>query len=351
MEIDSIHFYVIDATKIRDFAIDRLGLQALDNSVPIDKNTLVYTIGNSQLSLIISSPLNSFSPVNEYLKLHPSGVKDVSFRVASLDNIRSKIEGAGIKILAKSLDSDDLQWLKIAGWGPIEHTIVQSRSSSIDRHIDRQDPIVGIDHIVLNVAAGELESATNWYKDLFDFQVRQTFDIHTSTSGLTSKALVSAGGKIQFNINQPSSNNSQIQEFLDFNKGAGIQHIALQTNDIFTAIDRMRQQQVAFLNIPNTYYTNLDLRIGAETQQLLTNQEREQLERLQISIDWDRSQPSALLLQIFTEPIFEVPTFFFEIIERRNGAAGFGQGNFQALFEAIEQYNQGKMFDRSAQKV
>jgi 4-hydroxyphenylpyruvate dioxygenase len=343
MEIDSIHFYVVDATKIRDLAIERLGLQALDNSCPIDENTLVYTVGNSQLSLIISSPLNELSPVAEYLKLHPSGVSDIAFRVADLAKIRSKIERAGIKIIASSSNTDRLQWLKISGWGSIEHTIVQSRSHSIDRPpIALQNSIVGIDHVVLNVAAGELEPATNWYRNLFDFQVRQTFDIQTQTSGLTSKALVSAGGKIRFNINEPSSDNSQIQDFLDLNCGAGIQHIALQTNDIFSTIDRMQQQQLAFLNIPPTYYHNLNIRIGAEKQQLLTNDEWLKLQHLQILMDWHESQPNALLLQIFTEPIFEVPTFFFEIIERRNRSQGFGQGNFQALFEAIEQHNQAR---------
>lgn len=343
MEIDSIHFYVVDATKTRDFAIDRLGLQSLDNSCPIDENTISYTVGNSQLSLIISSPLNELSPVAKYLKLHPSGVKDISFRVAALDRTRSKIKQAGIKIIASSSNTDDLQWLKIAGWGSIEHTIVQSHFNAIaPLPMDRFDSIVDIDHVVLNVAAGELEPATNWYRDLFDFQIRQTFDIQTQTSGLTSKALVSNCGKIRFNINEPSSDNSQIQDFLDLNRGAGIQHIALQTNDIFSTIDRMQQQQLAFLNIPSTYYINLEIRSGTEKQQLLNNDEWEKLQRLQILMDWNESQPNALLLQIFTQPIFEVPTFFFEVIERRNRSQGFGQGNFQALFEAIEQYNEAK---------
>ena len=154
-----------------------------------------------------------------------------------------------------------------------------------------------------------------------------------------SKALISSCGKIRFNINEPTSTNSQIQEFLDINQGAGIQHIALQTNSILETIDRMQQQHLAFLPISQIYYANLQNRAKTEGNLILTNDEWQQLERLQILMDWSTSTPEEILLQIFTQPIFESPTFFFEVIERRNRAKGFGQGNFQALFEAIEQYN------------
>jgi 4-hydroxyphenylpyruvate dioxygenase len=345
MEIDSIHYYVVDAAQTRDLLIEQMGLQALDNSLLmplrlVDENTLVYVVGNSHLLFLIASPLSPASPVADYLKLYPSGVKDVSFRVADLDEIRRSIDRLGIKVLADSSDLDELSWLRIQGWGAIEHTIIQARSrSSDDRAVDLDETFTGIDHLVLNVAAGELESATSWYRDLFDFQVQQTFDIQTQKSGLASKALVSACGKIRFNINEPSSSSSQIQGFLDINCGSGIQHIALQTNNIFATTDRMQQQKLAFLSIPQTYYTNLRNRARAEQNHLLTNDEWQQLERLQILMDWSTSIPEEVLLQIFTQPIFEAPTFFFEVIERRNQVKGFGQGNFQALFEAIEEYN------------
>jgi 4-hydroxyphenylpyruvate dioxygenase len=253
--------------------------------------------------------------------------------------MRRKIDRLGIEVLAISSEADELPWLTVRGWGSIEHTIIQASSELTDSTIALDEPITGIDHLVLNVAVGKLEPAASWYRDLLDFQLQQTFDIHTQKSGLTSQALVSSCGKIRFNINQPSSSNSQIQEFLNTNRGAGIQHIALQTNDIFTTIDRMQQQELAFLPIDRTYYTQLQIRANAAQQQSLTDDEWQTLERLQILIDWTESEPEALLLQIFTQPIFESPTFFFEIIERRNLAQGFGQGNFQALFEAIEQYN------------
>jgi 4-hydroxyphenylpyruvate dioxygenase len=337
MEIDCIHFYVVDATRTRDLLIKQMGLRYLGGK--INEHTIEYLVGNSHLLFSIASPLNSASPVADYLRLHPSGVRNISFRVPDLDEMRRKIDRLGIEVLAISSEADELPWLTVRGWGSIEHTIIQASSKLTDLTIVLDEPITGIDHLVLNVAVGELEPAAVWYRDLLNFQVQQTFDIHTQKSGLTSQALVSACGKIRFNINQPSSSNSQIQEFLNTNRGAGIQHIALQTNDIFTTIDRMQQQELAFLPIDRTYYTQLQIRANAAQQQSLTDDEWQTLERLQILIDWTESFPEALLLQIFTQPIFESPTFFFEIIERRNLAQGFGQGNFQALFEAIEQYN------------
>ena len=246
---------------------------------------------------------------------------------------------------------DNLPWLKIRGWGAIEHTIVQSPHSTAPADIaldaahntERHEPgsFTGIDHLVLNVAAGELTPAVDWYQCLFDFHVQQTFEIHTANSGLASKALVSACGQIKFNINEPSSPNSQIQEFLDANGGAGIQHIALHTNDLLHTVDRIHQQGLAFLPIPTTYYTNLKIRTETGIAVRLTHIELQAIERLGILVDWHEEAPEALLMQIFTQPIFGEPTFFFEIIERRNRATGFGQGNFQALFEAVERANTG----------
>ncbi len=343
MEIDSIHFYVKDAARMRDWALSQLGLQDLGTAEAIDSNTRTYRVGNDRLCLTISSPLAPTSPVAAYLQQHPSGVRDIAFRVRSLDAMRQKLDRLKIEILATSSVRNDLQWLKIRGWGAIEHTIIQAPSASdLDRSANRSAPtnFIGIDHLVLNVAAGELAAAVAWYRDLFDFHIHQAFDIQTQTSGLASKALVSACERIRFNINEPSSPNSQIQEFLDANGGAGIQHIALATPDLCATVDRLKQQGLTFLNIPTSYYTNLNLRAQSAVTAPLTHEELQQLERLEILADWPDTAPEAVLMQIFTKPIFEEPTFFFEAIERRNRAKGFGQGNFQALFEAVEEYQQ-----------
>jgi 4-hydroxyphenylpyruvate dioxygenase len=353
MEIDCIYFWVVNATRMRDFLVDRLGLQQLaDRSTA---HTIEYLVGNTHLLFSIASPLDSTSPIADYLKLHPSGVKNISFLVPDLEQIRNRIEKWPMQILAVAPVGEAVQWLKIRGWGTVEHTIVQApiglttsaittedSSIGIDRvdlNVAAEDSIIGIDHIVLNVAAGDLELAAIWYMDLFDFKVRQTFDIQTQKSGLVSKALVSGCGQIRFNINEPSSSNSQIQEFLDLNHGAGIQHIALQTRDLFSTIDKSHHQGVKFLPIPHNYYTNLQNRAKVERHHLLTDREWQQLEYLQILMDWSVDTPAQILFQIFTPPIFESPTFFWEFIERRNHAQGFGQGNFQALFAAIEDYS------------
>ena len=340
MKIDRIHFYVVNANDTKDLLIQQMGLKFLGERV--DEQTIEYLVGNAHLLFSISSPLNSASPVAKYLQDHPSGVKGISFQVPDLAVIRQRVDLLGLEILSASTE---LSHLTIRGWGSIEHNFIQSSPASITATIvggaspreNRQDLITGIDHLVLNVPFGELDAATTWYQNLFEFQIQQAFDIQTQTSGLTSKALVSGCGKIRFNINQPSSSNSQIQDFLDRNHGAGIQHIALQTNDIFRTIERMQQQKLAFLPIEQTYYTQLQIRVRTAQNLALTDEEWHQLQNLQILADWSESSPEAVLLQIFTQPIFEDPTFFFEMIERRNRAKGFGRGNFQALFEAIEQ--------------
>jgi 4-hydroxyphenylpyruvate dioxygenase len=338
MEIDCIYFWVGDATQTRDLLVERMGLQQLaDRSTA---HTIEYLVGNPHLLFSIASPIDVASPAADYLKLHPSGVKDVSFRVSDLDEIRSRFDRLGVEILASSSSEDAVQWVKIQGWGSIEHTIIQAGWEPEELPTAAlTETIRGIDHIVLNVAAGELAPAVTWYRELFDFQVQQTFDIQTQTSGLASKALVSSCGQIRFNINEPTASTSQIQEFLDLNRGAGIQHIALQTHDLFETIEKLQRHAVDFLSIPQSYYANLQHRARVEQHQLLTDRQWHQLERLQILMDWSADTPAQILLQIFTQPIFESPTFFLEFIERRNRAKGFGQGNFQALFEAIEDYN------------
>jgi 4-hydroxyphenylpyruvate dioxygenase len=138
---------------------------------------------------------------------------------------------------------------------------------------------------------------------------------------------------VQFPINEPTSANSQIQEFLDVNQGPGIQHIALQTPQIVKAIAQLRHRGLSFLPIPSTYYTQL----RTQHQGLpLSTAELEEIAAQEILVDWHNEASQALLLQTFTQPIFEQPTFFFELIERRQEAQGFGEGNFRALFEAIE---------------
>ncbi|MEL7407924.1 MAG: VOC family protein, partial [Cyanobacteria bacterium J06558_2] len=187
-----------------------------------------------------------------------------------------------------------------------------------------------IDHVVLNVARGQLNNAVSLYQELFGLRVQQQFKIQTNKSGLASQALIDDSGAVQFNINEPTDSNSQIQEFIDCNHGSGIQHLALRSPDLISDVAQMRRRGLNFLSVPSAYYHQLPQLEGLNTleQQTITQQ--------QILIDCDRWLPQSLLMQIFTQPIFEQPTFFLEFIERRHNAQGFGQGNFQALFAAVE---------------
>lgn len=190
-----------------------------------------------------------------------------------------------------------------------------------------------IDHIVLNVAAGDLAKAVQWYQQVLDFQPQQVFTIQTEKSGLCSQVMVHPVTGTQLPINEPTSANSQIQEFLDVNGGAGVQHIAIATRNIVGTIAQRRRQGMSFINVPPSYYSQLRDRYPGYN---FSTAQWDAIAQQQILVDWQAQSPQALLLQTFTQPIFAEPTFFFEFIERRWGAKGFGEGNFRALFEAIE---------------
>jgi 4-hydroxyphenylpyruvate dioxygenase len=190
---------------------------------------------------------------------------------------------------------------------------------------------IGIDHLVLNVGMGELEKTVTWYEKILGFQREQTFTIETEQSGLYSQVLVHPSSNIKFPINEPLSTNSQIQEFINLNQGSGIQHIALKTTNIIDVVKELRERGVKFLSVPDEYYHSL-------TKPNISDVEWQEIVKQKILIDYDfLNLYHPLLCQIFTKPIFGEPTFFFELIERRNNKQGFGERNFQALFKAIEE--------------
>lgn len=166
-----------------------------------------------------------------------------------------------------------------------------------------------IDHVVLNVAAGTLTQAADWYCKTFGLEVQQTFNIRTPKSGLKSQVLAFAGQEAYLNINEPTTANSQIQDFLNANRGSGIQHIALRTAQIVQAVAQLRQRGQSFLSVPASYYTQLKARLTEQGVPLLQSQEILAIQAQQILADWQKDS-KALLLQIFTRPIFKEPTFF-----------------------------------------
>lgn len=366
MEIDHIHFYVKDATAQRDWFVDCLGFEAIASFTHTDTHTELIQSGLVRFAL--SSPLSVASPVAQYLDRHPPGVADIAFAVEDLASCLDQATAAGAKVLQPIQEQPPsfppLKWAKIAGWGELSHTLIQRGDpkgaiASLPKEIyplwteeNIEDSIyfeqkksshpnsipipnslyLNIDHFVLNVEKGDLKTAISWYEKVFGFRGQQTFAIQTERSGLHSQVMIYPESSIQFPINEPTSNTSQVQEFLELNRGPGIQHIALKTNHILGTVAQLRKNGVSFIDVPLTYYATLRQRPGFDEG----SADWQDIERKKILVDWHPETPNSLLLQTFTQPIFEQPTFFFEVIERRQEAAGFGEGNFQALFEAIE---------------
>ena len=336
MKIDRVHFYTRNAARTRDWFIRNVGFKAIGNC--INQHTHTELIALNSVFFILSSPLNSASPVAQYLKSHPSGVVDIAFRVKDLNKIIDRAEDLGVILQnIERSPQGNFKYAKIAGWNNLQHTLIEASDEisyclpfKFEQHqIDSHFEITNIDHVVLNVAKDKLDSAVKLYQTLFNFQIQQSFEIQTDKSGLTSQALISEEGEVQFNINQPTSPHSQIQEFIDLNCGSGIQHIALRSQNLIADMTELQQRDLKFLNVPQAYYQKLE-------SLSLSAAEKKAIAELQILVDRDRHLSDSLLMQIFTEPIFEQPTFFLEFIERRREAKGFGQGNFKALFEAVE---------------
>ncbi|MEQ9621187.1 4-hydroxyphenylpyruvate dioxygenase [Coleofasciculus chthonoplastes] len=375
MRIDHIHFYVKDALASRDWFVEKMGFQSVTSGVSCHTHTTVVNSG--AIYFVLSSAIASNSPVAQFLRQHPPGVADIAFKVADLEWSLEKLLQRGAKVLqplqTQVYENVCIKWAKVAAWGDMTHTLVERHSFNpilyfpvqVDwlsetklgsngvsegstfnpqtRHYWSlhstvlQSPIEAfthIDHIVLNVAAGDLAKAVQWYQQVLDFQPQQVFTIQTEKSGLCSQVMVHPVTGTQLPINEPTSANSQIQEFLDVNGGAGIQHIALATRNIVGTIAQRRRQGMSFINVPPSYYRQLRDRYPGYN---FSTAEWNAIAQQQILVDWQAQSPQALLLQTFTQPIFAEPTFFFEFIERRWGATGFGEGNFRALFEAIEQ--------------
>jgi len=344
MKIDHVHFYVEDAKVWRDWFVHHLGFQVVTDRIS-SFHTCTEVVKSGSVCFFLSSPLLPTSPVAEFLRQYPPGVADVAFAVEDVEGAiaLAQLHGATIlqPIQERQVGTAFFKCGKIAAWGGLTHTLIE-KSFVTNTHDNGQmtndNTFTAIDHIVLNVAVGELERAVAWYKKILDFQPQQAFKIKTNRSALHSQVMVSHNGSVQLPINEPASSNSQIQEFLDVNRGPGIQHIALRTTNLVSAIAEFRASGLSLLSVPQTYYSQLKQRPGLSLSPL----ELEAIAQQEILVDWQeytpvgRQQTAPLLLQIFTQPIFEQPTFFFEFIERRFQAKGFGEGNFRALFEAIE---------------
>jgi 4-hydroxyphenylpyruvate dioxygenase len=280
------------------------------------------------------------------VKLHGDGVRDIALSVddaAAAYRETTKRGARGVREpFAVKDHSGEVKMASIAAYGDTIHTFVERHNykgaflpgyTAVDGpdRISRPTGLKYIDHMVGNVGWNQMNTWVRFYEDVMGFRLYQTFDdkdISTEYSALMSKVMANGNGRIKFPINEPAEGRkkSQIEEYIEFYKGPGVQHIAMGTGDIIGTVTKLRDQGVDFLRVPSTYYRELTARVGHIDEPL------EQLEELGILVDRD---DEGYMLQIFSKPVEDRPTLFYEVIQRK-GSRSFGKGNFKALFEAIE---------------
>ncbi len=304
-----------------------------------------HVLKQGETILVLTGTLHSDTEIARHQMHHGDGVKVIALAVPDVDHAYREAVKRGAKGLAEPHDlSDDngtVRLADVATYGDTIHRFVDRSGyegaflpsykavSHNGRH--RQELVGGIDHIVGNVELGAMEQWVHYYEDVFGMTEMIHFTdeaISTEYSALMSKVVTNGDGRVKFPINEPAEGKkkSQIDEYLEFYEGPGAQHIALTTTDIVHTVAELRKRGIRFLQTPETYYEEVPERVGEINEQL------EDLRRLGILVDRD---DEGYLLQIFTAPLGDRPTIFFEIIER-HGARGFGEGNFKALFQAIE---------------
>ncbi len=338
--IDHIEFIVDDVDKWVDYHAGGLGLCRRVTGDPstglVGRKAVV--VGQGRVNFLFAEPAGETPQADElraFLDQHGCGVRDVAFRVDDVSAALDHAQSQGCRI-ARPLDEEDgFRAGSIAAYGDTLHTFIHRKPGAPFAPGYQNAPggiefsnihIMMIDHIVANVE--NMDEWVDFYHRVFGFDETAHFDIKTGRSALMSKVVGDTDGYIRLPINEPSSENSQIQEFIDEFKGPGVQHIALLTSNIIDTVREMRDKGVDFLEVPDTYYEAMPARVGEIQEDLHDVQD--------VRVLVDRDREDGYLLQLFTKPIFERPTLFYEIIQRRGNSVGFGEGNFQALFEAIE---------------
>ena len=305
-----------------------------------------YVLEQGDVRFVVTSGLRADSEVARFAWAHGDGVKDVALRVPSAkDAYRQAVQRGAVGVVEPHWVEDDYGRVEIASigtYGENLHTFV-NRSEYEGVYLpgyvslsDNGTPRAGvglkvIDHVVGNVELGRMEHWVSYYEKTMGFAELIHFsdeDIHTEYSALMSKVMTGGEGKIKFPINEPAEGRrkSQIEEYLDYFGGPGVQHVAMQTDDIVGTVDGLRERGILFLNTPDAYYDDAEERVGE------ISEDWADVRRLKILADRDEE---GYLLQIFTKTAQDRPTLFFEVIER-HGATTFGEGNFKALFESIE---------------
>ncbi|HEX9826201.1 MAG TPA: 4-hydroxyphenylpyruvate dioxygenase [Flavobacteriaceae bacterium] len=353
---DYVEFYVGNAKQAAHYYKTAFGFQshAYKGLETGSRDEVSYVLKQDKIRLVLTTPLNSKSRVNEHLRKHGDGVKVIALWVHDAKKAYEETTKRGAKsYMEPKVEKDEFGEVVRAGiytYGETVHLFVERKNYSgtfmpgfVEWKSDYNPDPAGlkfIDHMVGNVGWGEMNTWVKWYEDVMGFVNFLSFDdkqIHTEYSALMSKVMSNGNGRIKFPINEPAEGKkrSQIEEYLDFYEGPGVQHIAVATDDIITTVSKLKARGVEFLSTPpEEYYRAVPGRLEEHSHQLKENIET--LKSLGIMIDADEE---GYLLQIFTKPVEDRPTLFFEIIQRM-GARGFGAGNFKALFESIEREQQ-----------
>lgn len=315
-----LHFYVHDIAHWFKKSFQPLGFQL------ISQEPEQWKLRQGEIEFWLSQPKTTEDSIATYLRHHAPGIAEIGFHVQSIYDWVDELIQRGAYILKpvefRAHQQKNYFYASIQAQGDVTFSFVEGLILPPKDDLSSKF-LHEIDHVVFNVPTGQLEPTVEWYERVLQFKRGSSFKISTDRTALKSQVMIGPNG-IKIPINEPLGSTSQIQEFLDYNRGPGVQHISLHTPNIMSAVEHFRREGIQFLKIPDSYYDALGH---------LSPQERNLLKSHQVLSDGDRNQ---YLLQIFTEPIFEEPTVFLELIQREGFEQGFGQGNFQALFEAME---------------
>lgn len=345
-EIDHVEFYVGNAKQAAAYYRLLFGFEQVGYAGPETgrRDRASYLLQQGQIRFVLTTPLTPDSPAAERIAKHGDGVHDIVLKVDDVEATFAEAVKRGARPIDLPHEDKDaighVRRAAIGTYGDTVHSLLDSRGYSgplLPHFVPARESagalehLKAIDHMVGNVEEGRMDTWVDYYTNVFGFEHFLTFDdkdISTEFSALRSKVVTNANGRVKFPINEPAGGRgrSQIQEYLDFYCGPGVQHIALLTGDIVSAVGDLRARGVEFLEVPDSYYENLSDRVGP------IHEDMDAIRKLKILIDRD---DQGYLLQIFTKPVEDRPTLFFEIIQRR-GSQSFGKGNFKALFEAIE---------------
>jgi 4-hydroxyphenylpyruvate dioxygenase len=347
--IDYIELYVSNARQASQFYRATLGLRpiayaGLETGL---RDRTSWVLARRNIRFVLTAPMlpDPTHPIAAHIALHGDGVKDIALRVADAAAAYNAALRHGARGVQEPVTTEDAHGrvirASIAAYGETIHSFVQREGYEGAfmpgyRPITQTIPVpetglAAIDHIVGNVELGKMNDWVAYYRDVLGFSQLIHFedkDISTEYSALMSKVMQNGTGRIKFPINEPADGlrKSQIEEYLEYYGGPGVQHIALATGDILASVDALKAAGITFLTVPDAYYEDLPNRVGVIAEDL------RELAKRGVLVDRDEE---GYLLQIFSQPMQDRPTLFLEIIQRK-GSRGFGKGNFKALFEAIE---------------